>query len=315
MLKLFERIELWLWKHHMHPLTFQGFRYGIMAGSWGDTGKAEEGITGTGDKVYEAGEMTPEERAQYEASFGMGTQLQSLLSRLVGMSPTDQFFEEGGELAQLIHAAALSEAGMSPEDLYAYETGGLGRTLFEQVQTETEDPFAFYESTLDPQLQLAEDYINQKWAGRGFKPYGTGMNLEEMGRAGVDLAIKEADARMRHRSDALGRSFALGEQIASGRTGALGRAAGLTEYIGNVGQRNVAALGNLYAQQQQFGLTALGRQAGQAQAAGSYWAYPHQAKLGDIYGRRAAMYAFPGQALGAYGAYQGAQAAAAGQTA
>lgn len=204
----------------------------------------EEAITGTGERVYQAGLPTQEEQDIANISrylMGIGSAPSGYLL------PTEQFLRAGGDL---------------------------GRTLYEQTLTEARDPYAYYESTLQPQLELTEDYINRQAQRRGL--LRSGLPIEQMGRAGVELAIREAEARRQARADALA------------------RAAGLTEYMQTGAQQNLANLSNLYASQRQSRL-------GAAQMAAPYWAYSSQARLGDIYGRQAALYSLPGQALGAAG--------------
>lgn len=230
--------------------------------SGGSKSKAASGISEAGSTMYDRGKMTPGEEAQYQSSFGTGQLLENVMRYMLGLGEAPTGY-------------------LSPTDQYLRESGALGKTLYDQTLAEAQDPYAYYESTLQPQLQLAEDYINRQAAGRGL--LRSGIPIEQMGRAGVDLAIKEAEARMQARNNALA------------------RAAGLTEYIGGTGMNRLSNLSNLYSQQQQFGLNALGRQAGQAQAAAQYQAYPYQAALGDIYGRNAALYALPGQIIGAAG--------------
>ncbi len=110
-----------------------------------------------------------------------------------------------------------------------------------------------------------------------------------MGRAGVDLAIKDAQARMNARQQALGNAQAVNQNIYG------------------VNQQNFANLANLYSTQQQAGQNSLSRQATGAANAAGYQAYPAQAQLGNYYGAQAALQALPGQVIGAAG-----QAAAAG---
>lgn len=245
--------------------------YPICGGKPGGKAKAEEGISGAGATLYERGKATPEETGQYEESFDLGKLIKAIqlyqmgLSEAPGgyLSPTEQFLREGGEL---------------------------GDVLYQQTLTEAKDPYAYYESDLQPQLELTQDFINRQAQNRGL--IRSGIPIEQMGRAGVELAIREAEARRRARTDALS------------------RAAGLTEHIGGTQRNRITDLSNLYGQQQQFGLSALNRQAGVATQAAQYQAYPYQARLGDIYGRSAALYALPGQLIGAAG--QAAMAGAGG---
>jgi hypothetical protein len=322
---------------------------GDCSGDFGeDQEEAERGITKTGEDIWQRGKMTPEELAQYQRSMGTGQTLQDLYSYYLGLGPTPagmltpeaQYQREVGPLGQTIYQRAVSDIGASPIDLYLasigelgqpiyeralrgvsrtpteqylYETGDIGKTLYGQILAEAQDPYGLYESTLQPQLQLAEDYINRRAQERGL--LRSGIPIEQMGRAGAELAIREAAGRMNARANALQRAVNLGTDIrtsgiealqtasnlanfiAAERQAALERAAGLTQYTQGLQGNRLANLANLYSQQQQYGLQAMNRQAGQAQAAGQYAAYPYQAQLGDIYGRKAAMYALPGQAI------------------
>lgn len=224
--------------------------------------KAEQGISQAGSDMYKKGEMTPQEISQYEDSFDLGKLIEDISKYQMGLGKAPEGY-------------------VSPTDQFLRESGELGTTLYNQTLAETKDPYAFYESTLEPSLQISEDYINRQAQKRGL--LRSGIPIEEMGRAGVELAVKEAEARQRARADALNRT------------------AGLTEHIGGSATNRLAGLTGLYGQQQQLGLNAFGRQSGQAQAAAAYQAYPYQARLGDIYGRSAALYELPGQVLGTAG--------------
>ena len=237
----------------------------------GGKSKAAGGISEAGATMYERGAGTPEEMEQYRGSFDLGNVIKQLQLYQMGIGQAPQGY-------------------IDPTQQYLRETGELGQTLYGQTLAEAKDPYAYYESTLQPQLQLTEDYINRQAQGRGL--IRSGIPIEQMGRAGVELAIREAEGRQ------------------NARANALQRAAGLTEYMGGTARNRLTDLSNLYGQQQQFGLNVLGRQAGQAQAAAQYQSYPYQAMLGDIYGRRAAMYALPGQVIS--GAGKAAMAGAGG---
>lgn len=233
-----------------------------MMGDEGGKSKAEQGIAESGSRVYDAGKLTSQESEQYLGSFDIGKLLEQIYKYQMGLGQAPESY-------------------MSSTDQYLRESGELGNLLYKSTLEEAKDPYAYYQSTLDPQLQQAEDYINRQAQGRGL--IRSGIPIEQMGRAGVELAIKEANAKM------------------AAREASLGRTAGLVEYMTGQSQNNLTNLANLYSGQQQSGLNAMGRQAGQAQAAGQYWSYPYQARLGDIYGRQAALYALPGQMLQAAG--------------
>ena len=232
--------------------------------SWGnEKEKAERGVTQAGSTAYEQSKMTPEEQAQYSQSFQTGDLLTQLERYRAGLG--------------------LMPAGyQTPEQQYQ-QGGPLAQSYYQQTLAGTQDPYAAWESTLGPQMQLAQDQINRYYGNRGFSPKGTGMGIESMGRAGVELAIQEAQNRMNFRNQELQRG------------------GNLADYTNQLSQQNVSNLQNLYGQQQGYGETAMNRQASAAWNNAQYQAYPSQAALGDVYGRQAAMYALPGQVVGAIG--------------
>jgi hypothetical protein len=229
--------------------------------------KGEQGIQEAGSTMYSRGQATPEETAQYQGSFDIGKLLQQIMQYQQGMGQAPQGY-------------------MTGEQQYQRQTGPLGQAYYNQTLQGVQDPYKAYESQLQPALQLASQQINQGAAQRGL--LRSGIPIEQMGRAGVDLAIKEAQDRMNFR----------GQELARGGE--------LTQYSQGLGQQNLTNLSNLYGQQQQFGLNAMGRQAGQAQQAATYQAYPGQAALGSYYGGQAALQALPGQLIGAAGTAAGA---------
>lgn len=233
-----------------------------MGGSKKQESNAEQGIQQAGADLYARSKMTPQEEAQYQSSFQLGKLLEDISRYEQGLGPKPAGY-------------------LSPEEQYMLQSGELGRILQEQTLAEARAPEAFYESTLRPELQLAEDYINRGAAQRGL--IRSGIPIEQMGRAGVELAIKSANARM------------------DARRQALAQAGALSQYQRGISRESRGDLGSLYGQQQQLGGSAMQRQAQAATQAANYQAYPYQASLGDVYGRKAAMYALPGQAIGAAG--------------
>lgn len=209
--------------------------------------------------IQEAGAMSPEESAQYQQSFALGNLLEQIFKAQQGLGD----YPSGYKL---------------PEQQFRSQ-GDLADTLYQQTYAQARDPEQFYQSTLNPQLQIAEDYINRKYAAKGL--IRSGLPIEQMGRAGVELAVQEADKRM------------------GARAQALSQAAALQEYISGESGKNLGNLAALYSSQQAI---AQPQRAMQAQ----YQAYPYQAQLGDVYGRQAALYALPGQAMGAAASIAGA---------
>ena len=240
-----------------------GFFDFLFGGDKGDEKKeAERGITGVGERVYEAGALSPEEEAQYKRSFESGELLEALSKYQAGLGDKPEGY-------------------LTPEAQFQQQAGPVGQAYYGQVQQEIQDPAAFYQSTLDPELKQVQDYIDRTYQKRGL--LRSGLPIEEMGRAGVELAIKSARERMAHREQSMA------------------RAGQLSQYTTEQSGQNLSRMADLYGQQQGFGLNAILRQAGQAQAAGQYWAYPYQAQLGSIYGGQAAQQAGKSQAMGSLG--------------
>lgn len=103
---------------------------------------------------------------------------------------TDQAFGTYRDVAEFTpEEQAIFDAlrGLTPE------TGTPSFDIFSETVDRARSPEDYFESTLAPQLTLAEDAVKRRAAQRG--TLGSGIELEQLGRAGVDLAIKEAEAR------------------------------------------------------------------------------------------------------------------------
>jgi hypothetical protein len=214
---------------------------GGSGGSSSDKSGAESGIQAAGEQAYQRGAMTPEEQAQYQNSFQLGAQQQGLYQSGLGMQ-------------------------QSSSPLY--------QNLYNQYAQQAANPDAGWESALQPNLQLANQNVNQQANSRGL--LDSGINIENMGTAGLELAIADAQNRMAYRQQSLTNS-------------------------NNFAQGNIAGLSNLYGQEQSMGQNSMNRQASQAQASAQYQAYPYQAQLGGYYGTQAGNQANTGQMIGAVG--------------
>ncbi len=247
---------------HYQKREFETHNRVYWGGDEEEKSSAEQGVTQAGAGVTEASKMTGPESEQYQRSFEIGKLLEQIMKyqQGLGQAPTgyqtgEQQFQQGGPLAQSYY----------------------GQTL-QGVQ----DPYAAYESQLQPSLRLASQQINQGAQQRGL--LRSGIPIEQMGRAGVDLAIKEAQDRMNFR----------GQELARGGE--------LAQYGQGLQQQGLANMANLYGQQQSAGLQAGQRQAGGAVQAAPYYAYPAQAQLGSSYGRQGQMGSAVGAGLGILGA-------------
>ena len=232
-----------------------------------DKASAEQGIMQAGQGITQASQETPAEAQQYAGSFDIGQLLKQLFEYQQGLGQAPQGY-------------------ISPEQQYLRQGGELGKSYYDQTLRGVQDPYAAYESQLQPSLKLTEDYINRSYQQRGL--LRSGLPIESMGRAGVELAIKEAQDRMNFR----------GQELARGGE--------LSQYTQGIGQQNVANLANLYGQQQGYGQQTKGRATTGAVNAAGYYAYPGQAQLGSYYGGQAALQALPGQLIGAAGQAAGA---------
>lgn len=223
--------------------------------------KAGDSIQAAGQQAYDQSKQTPAEAQQYSGSFDIGQFLQQYL---------------GGQLGQ----NAMPTGSQTSEQQYQNQ-GALNQSIYNQTLSQAQNPDAYYQSTLQPNLQQAQDTINTYYQKRGL--LNSGLAIESMGRAGVDLAIQDAQARMASRQQSLQ------------------NAQNVSQNIYATGQNNLGNLASLYTNQQQFGQNSLSRQAGAAQNNAQYQAYPAQAALGNYYGGQAALQALPGQLIGAGG--------------
>lgn len=228
-------------------------------GSSNQKNKGTDTIQGAGSDLYDRTKQTGAEANQYQGSFDIGKFLQDYLGGQQGMSP--------------MPAGAMSAVNQYQQD------NPLSKALYQQTLSEAQNPDAYYQSTLQPNLTQAQDSINTYYQKRGL--LNSGLAIESMGRAGVDLAIKDAQARMAARQQSLQNAQSLNRDI-----------------YGNQ-QQNFSNLANLYSTQQQAGLGSMNRQAGGAQGAAQYQSYPGQANLGSYYGGQGALQALPGQLIGA----------------
>lgn len=242
-------------------LAFGGPKNDPLLGG-GKKGKgAGTDIQSAGSTLYNRTKMTDEESSQYKGSFDIGSFLKQLFGAQAGMN-------------------AAPAGAVSPDQAYQNQ-GDLEKGLYSQTLKDVNNPYGSYESALQPALTQAQDTINSYYQKRGL--INSGLAIEGMGRAGVDLAIQEAQGKMNARQQAMSNATTLGNNIYS-------------QYNSNIGN-----LAGLYNNQQFYGLQGMNRQAGGAQGAAGYQAYPAQAALGSYYGGQAALQALPGQIIGAAG--------------
>lgn len=224
--------------------------------NFGSSGKskAEDGIKAAGEQGYQRAAQTGDESNQYSQSFQLGDLLKQIFSGQQGIGNLPQGYQTGEQQMQ--------------------NQGPLSKALYNQTLSETQNPEAYYQSTLAPNLAQAQDTINSYYQKRGL--LNSGLAIESMGRAGIDFALKDAQARMQARQQSLNNAFTI------------------SQYGGNMGQNNLSNLANLYSTQQNAGLNSLSRQANAATQNAQMQAYPYQMQLGNAYGQQGAA----GQAIG-----------------
>lgn len=223
---------------------------------------ASDAINTVGNNVQQESAMTPQAQSQWQNSYGIGQYLSQLFGQNVGQP------------------GANAGGSASAEQQYQNQ-GPLSQALYNQTLTQAQNPTAGWQSTLAPQLQQAQNSINEYYNARGLD--NSGIAIGAMGTAGVDLAIQNAQSEMAYQQQSLQNANTLSTN-----------ASGLA-------QQNVQNLSGLYNQQQSSGLQ--GQQLAQQgyQAGAEYQAYPQQAALGSYYGGQAAQQALPGQLIGAGG--------------
>lgn len=230
-------------------------------GSSKDAKNAASGIQGAGDTLYSRTQQTPQEQQQYQGSFDLGTLLEQLFKGQAGLGSMPAGYQTGEQQIQ--------------------NQGPLGQSLYSQILSQTQNPDAYFNSILQPSLMQAQDTINSYYQKRGL--LNSGLAIEGMGRAGVDLAIQDAQARMQARQQGLNNALQM------------------SQYSNGLNQNVLSNLANLYSNQQAAGQNTMNRQAQGALGAAGYQAYPYQAQLGSYYGGQAALQALPGQLIGAAG--------------
>lgn len=229
----------------------------------GDQGQknAEQGITQAGSGITAASAQTPAEASQYAGSFDIGKLLQQIYQSQQGTGTAPVGYKNGEQQLQ--------------------GQGALGQGIYNTALQGIQNPDQQYISTLAPQLSQAQDAINSYYQQRGL--LSSGLSIESMGRAGVDLAIKQAQGMMDNRQQMLNNAL------------------GISQYGSNLEQSSTGNLYNLYNAQQGYGQQSMNRQAAGAAAAAPYMAYPYQAQLGKAYADQNAQ----AQTMGAFGPLPG----------
>src|SRR3990167_9281898 len=131
------------------------------------------------------------EQAIKFASTGIEERRGTELERKAGLTGEELLRETGPETRRLLDEIAARQ-GKTGEELFREEGGDLGKILSEQAVSGK--PTEMFE----PELELTRQMVNAEANRRGVfggLPEG-GIRFENLGRAGVDLAIKSARERL-----------------------------------------------------------------------------------------------------------------------
>ena len=228
------------------------------------------------------------EQKRLEEKYGLTTGEISREQRLFGVAPGDTKIDMTGGLEATTQAEKERRAGMTGEalldeagpdtqkllDVVGKRLGLSGEGLFRElsptagkyadiVNKDIQDPYATYESTLAPELELARQMVNQEANRRGVfagLPEG-GIRFEQLGRASIDLAIKSANERMAYRQQALNNAVGAINAYSTLETGARGEAATVGTAALSEKERARAELDTFLANMQNLQATAKGREA------------------------------------------------------
>src|SRR3990167_4193169 len=144
-------------------------------------------------RIEEKFGLSPGELERQDRAFSLEKERQTELSRRAGLSGESLLREQGDTTSKLLDLIQ-GRLGQNGEDLFLSETGGIGRQLIDEIGGSNEDLFK-------QELDLALQGVNQRANRRGVfggLPEG-GIRFEQLGRAGVDLAIRKASERIEKR--------------------------------------------------------------------------------------------------------------------
>src|SRR3990167_6711979 len=141
-------------------------------------------------RIEEKFGLSPGELERQDRAFSLEKERQTELSRRAGLSGESLLREQGDTTSKLLDLIQ-GRLGQNGEDLFLSETGGIGRQLIDEIGGSNEDLF---KQELDLALQGVNQQANRRGVFGGL-PEG-GIRFEQLGRAGVDLAIKSARERL-----------------------------------------------------------------------------------------------------------------------
>lgn len=212
-------------------------------------------------RIEAATRLTPEEQAREKETFALEEERRTELQRRESLAGEELLKEVGPQTAALLKQIE-ERAGLTGEELFRRE-GEIPSALQEQVLAGARAPGGTFEDTLKQQLEISRQQISAEANRRGVfggAPEG-GIRFEQLGRAGVDLAISSAREREAARQQDLVNASSLATQFLNLSATARGE----TAAVGEAGQREQEQarleLANFLQNTQQLTESARGRQA------------------------------------------------------
>ncbi len=176
-------------------------------------------------RIEEKFGITPIEKEREERAAQLEKERETELRRREEL-PGEELLAETGPTTRRLLEQIASRQGKTGEELFREEGGDVAGLLIDELS----QPGAL--QTFGPELELALQEVNKQAAKRGVfggLPEG-GIRFEQLGRAGVDLAIKGARERLAQQSALASQLFAIGGQAREEAGVAAER--GLTEQAG-----------------------------------------------------------------------------------
>ncbi len=194
--------------------------------------------------------LSPGELERQDKMFALEKERQTALTGRAGKTGEQLISEEGGPVVGSLVNRVKERLGKTGQDLFLQEGGQPAQDYYNRVTAPTD------QGTFGNELELVRQMVNQEANRRGVfggLPEG-GIRFEQLGRAGVELAIKSAREKM--------------AQEQSLATGFINLAQNARAEAGTVGERALTASGGarneidaFLANQQQLNQTSQGRAA------------------------------------------------------
>jgi len=168
--------------------------------------------------------LTPGELEREEQTFELEKKQQAELERRSGLSG-EELLQEAGPTTKRLYEQVSGRLGKSGKDLFLEEGGDPARQYYEKISRPVD------EDIFNEELELVRNMVNQEANRRGVfggLPQG-GIRFEQLGRAGVELAIKSARESLAQKAN-LTQALINMSQGSRAEAGTIGeRALGLSE--------------------------------------------------------------------------------------